>query len=240
LVHDDLAVRPGTDSDSDSDSDSIVNVVRMALTAGWVVGPTLGAWLAAGAGLRVMLAVTAVCTAAQLLTISRRRDHPTAPRSSVGLQLEGGRAETHMDVADAVRTAPSDKATGMWPLLIFTGLYVLVYAREPIKFGFLPIYMRDDLRFGAGPSGAVIGIQPLVELLILHFTIMLARRIGAVPLMAAGALLGVGANWCFATTGTAAAPSRTPHCERLRWPESGWQRVTLGVIRWRLCCVWGR
>jgi SET family sugar efflux transporter-like MFS transporter len=49
-LHDELAVRP------DAHRDDIVNVVRMALTAGWVVGPTLGAWLAAATGLRVLLA----------------------------------------------------------------------------------------------------------------------------------------------------------------------------------------
>jgi MFS transporter, SET family, sugar efflux transporter len=30
------------------------------------------------------------------------------------------------------------------PLLAFTGLYVLVYAGEPITYGCLPIYMRQD------------------------------------------------------------------------------------------------
>ena len=46
-------------------------------------------------------------------------------------------------------------------LLAFTGLYVLVYAGEPIKYGYLPIYMHNDLRLPTVISGAVIGIQPL-------------------------------------------------------------------------------
>lgn len=33
----------------------------------------------------------------------------------------------------------------MVPLLVFTALYVLVYAGEPIKYAYLPIYMNREL-----------------------------------------------------------------------------------------------
>jgi SET family sugar efflux transporter-like MFS transporter len=48
----------------------------------------------------------------------------------------------------------------MLPLLTFTGLCVLVYAGEPIKYGYLTIYMHNDLHLTIAVSGAAIGIQP--------------------------------------------------------------------------------
>ena len=55
----------------------------------------------------------------------------------------------------------------MLPLLVFTGLYVfVVYAGELIWHGYLPIYMHDDRPSPTAVSGAVIGIQPLVELIL--------------------------------------------------------------------------
>jgi MFS transporter, SET family, sugar efflux transporter len=90
----------------------------------------------------------------------------------------------------------------MMPLLAFTGFYVLVYAGEPIKYGYLPIYMHDDLQVPTVVSGAVIGIQPLIELLLMPVAVIVARRIGMMRLMVIGASCGVGANLCFALTGT--------------------------------------
>ena len=42
----------------------------------------------------------------------------------------------------------------MLPLLTFTGLYVFVYAGEPIKYGYLTIYMHNDLHLPTAVSGA--------------------------------------------------------------------------------------
>jgi SET family sugar efflux transporter-like MFS transporter len=92
----------------------------------------------------------------------------------------------------------------MRPLLAFTGLFVLVYAGEPIKYGYLTIYMHDDLHLPGAVSGAVIGIQPLIELILMPVAVIVARRIGLMRLMIGGAAFGVGANLCFAFTGDAA------------------------------------
>lgn len=92
----------------------------------------------------------------------------------------------------------------MLPLLAFAGLYVFVYAGEPIKYGYLPIYMRDDMHLPTPASGAVIGIQPLIELILMRVAVVVARRIGMMHLMILGAAFGVGANLCFALTGDAA------------------------------------
>jgi SET family sugar efflux transporter-like MFS transporter len=91
----------------------------------------------------------------------------------------------------------------MLPLIAFTGLYALVYAGEPIKYGYLSIYMRDGLHLPAVVSGAVIGIQPLIELGLMPVAVIVARRIGIMNLMIFGALFAVAANLCFALTGGA-------------------------------------
>ncbi|MGF6731920.1 hypothetical protein OKW50_004065 [Paraburkholderia youngii] len=44
----------------------------------------------------------------------------------------------------------------MLPLLAFTGLFVLVYAGEPVKYGFLLIYMEEHLKLSPAVRGAVI------------------------------------------------------------------------------------
>ena len=62
----------------------MVAVVRMALTAGWVVGPVAGAYLAAQAGLRTMLFATALCTLAQILPLGTL--HTAPPRAAGGGQ----------------------------------------------------------------------------------------------------------------------------------------------------------
>ena len=180
-VHDQLEREPG------SDKEGVVSVIRMALTAGWVVGPVVGSWLGSWLGLRVMLFLTAVCLLAQIVPLGALRT------------AEAGGA---IDPASRERR-PADRPRGdMLPLLMFCGLYVMVYAGEPVKYGFLPIYMTQQLQIAPEVSGAAIGIQPLVELLIMPFSLMVGRRVGLMQIMAFGAGLGIAANLCFATTGS--------------------------------------
>jgi MFS transporter, SET family, sugar efflux transporter len=47
-----------------------------------------------------------------------------------------------------------------------------------MKYGFLPLYMAERMHLQPAVRGAVIGIQPLVELAIMPFSVMLARRVG--------------------------------------------------------------
>jgi SET family sugar efflux transporter-like MFS transporter len=182
-IHDEASAHPNPSNDG------VVSIVRMALTAGWVVGPVAGAFLAAHTSLRTMLFATAVATFAQILPLGTLRTFPAAatadPTSTPG-----------------PRRRPDMRA--MLPLLAFTALYVLVYAGESIKYAYLPIYMNDQLHFPAALSGAVIGIQPLVELVLMPLAVLVARRIGMIRLMVLGAAFGVAANICFAATGTAA------------------------------------
>ncbi|MFE4950349.1 MFS transporter [Leifsonia sp. NPDC056665] len=180
-IHDELAASPTPAADG------VVSIVRMALTLGWVIGPVAGAFLAAQAGLRTMLVATAVCTLAQIVPLGTLRE----------------RVDATADDPDAPRPVAHVPVRAMAALLAFTGLFILVYAGEPIKYAYLPIYMNDQLHFPAALSGAIIGIQPLVELVLMPVAVVVARRMGMLPLMVLGALFGVGANLLFATTGTA-------------------------------------
>jgi MFS transporter, SET family, sugar efflux transporter len=179
-VHDELSRKPG------KADERVVALIRMALTAGWIVGPVLGAWVAAAYGVRPMLWLTSICQLLQLVPLGNLEVQAT-PRS----QAERGRV-------------PHTSLRAMLPLLGFTGLFVLVYAGEPVKYGFLPIYMQEQLKLQPAVGGAVIGIQPLIELLIMPFCLVLGRRIGNLWLMCAAAALGVGANLSFALWASAA------------------------------------
>src|SRR6201996_1969728 len=190
-VHDDLRAT------ASPVADGVVSIVRMALTAGWVVGPVLGSILATAAGSRVMLAATGACALAQIVPVGFARASSGRP----------GPARPGAHTASEARAERPVRRPGirqMLPLLAFTGLYVLVYAGEPIKYGYLPIYMRDDIHLPTAVSGAVIGIQPLMELILMPAAVVAARRIGMMHLMILGAAFGVGANLCFALTGGAA------------------------------------
>jgi MFS transporter, SET family, sugar efflux transporter len=199
-VHDDLQTTANTAADG------VVSIVRMALTAGWVVGPVLGSILATAAGSRVMLAATGSCALAQIVPMGFARTGSARPGSA---RPGSARPGTHTVSAaasevQAERLAQRPKLREMLPLLAFTGLYVFVYAGEPIKYGYLPIYMHDDMHLPTAVSGAVIGIQPLIELILMPVAVVVARRIGMMHLMILGAAFGVGANLCFALTGDAA------------------------------------
>jgi MFS transporter, SET family, sugar efflux transporter len=63
----------------------------------------------------------------------------------------------------------------------------------------LPLYMDWQLHLDPAVRGAVIGIQPLVELAIMPFCVTLGRRVGFLWLMC----IGVAANICFATIANA-------------------------------------
>jgi SET family sugar efflux transporter-like MFS transporter len=186
-VHDDLRAT------ASPVGDGVVSIVRMALTAGWIVGPVMGSFLASAAGPRAMLAATGVCTLAQIVPMGFAH---TAARP----RTQAASASEPQDEHLVRRPRPR----GMLPLLAFTGLYVLVYAGEPIKYGYLTIYMHDDMHLPTAVSGAIIGIQPLIELILMPVAVVVARRIGMMRLMIFGAAFGVGANLCFALTGNAA------------------------------------
>jgi SET family sugar efflux transporter-like MFS transporter len=173
-VHDELSVKP------DDANESVVAIIRMALNGGWIVGPVLGAWMAATYGLRPMLWMTAICMLLQI-----------APLGTLNPAIK-------LKPGSASERASHSSLRAMLALLAFTGLFVLVYAGEPVKYGFLLIYMEEQLKLSPAVRGAVIGIQPFIELLVMPFSIGLGRQLGNVWLMCIAAAMGVLANLCFA------------------------------------------
>ncbi len=158
-LHDDLAANPRPNNDG------VVNLVRMALTAGWVIGPAAGAFLAAQTNPRVLLFATAICTLAQIVPLGRLNT------SSAHLPTD----DTPRETRAGRRPAPNLRQ--MTLLLIFTTLYICVYAGESIKYAYLPIYMNRDLGLAPALSGTVIGIQPLVELVLMPVAVIVAQRL---------------------------------------------------------------
>jgi SET family sugar efflux transporter-like MFS transporter len=179
-VHDELSDKSG------DANESVVAIVRMALTGGWIVGPVLGSWVAAAYGLRPMLWMTAICTLLQIVPLGTLNPTVKLKPQSAG------------------EPARHSSLRAMLPLLTFTGLFVLVYAGEPVKYGFLLIYMEEHLKLSPAVRGAVIGIQPFIELLIMPFGIGLGRKLGNVGLMCIAAAMAVFADLCFALWSSAA------------------------------------
>jgi MFS transporter, SET family, sugar efflux transporter len=194
-IHDDLGAT------ASPVGDGVVSIVRMALTAGWIVGPVAGSLLATAAGPRAMLAATGLCTLAQIVPMGLTRTRSARPHAQTTIAAPAAPAASAEPAAHPERLVRrSPRVRAMLPLLAFTGLYVCVYAGEPIKYGYLTIYMHNDMHLPTAVTGAVIGIQPLIELILMPVAVIVARRIGMMRLMIFGAAFGVGANLCFALT----------------------------------------
>jgi SET family sugar efflux transporter-like MFS transporter len=157
----------------------VVATIRMAFTTGWILGPVFGSWFGGVFGLRALLVATAVCAFAQVLPLGRQRVE-------------------RYDDPRVTRPAERRRIDHMLPLLIFTAVCVLAMTGDTIKFGYLPIYMAEELHVSDSLRGVVIGIQPLLELLLLPVVARLADRFGAMRAMTAGAVLGLAGNLAYA------------------------------------------
>ena len=158
----------------------VMATVRMAFTTGWIFGPVLGSWFGGVFGLRALLVGTAVCVFAQLIPLGRQR------------------VERYEAPAAAERPEARRRIDHMMPLLVFTGICVLGMTGDTIKFGYLPIYMAEQLHVSDSLRGAVIGIQPLLELILLPVVARSADRFGTLRIMTVGAAMGVGGNVAYA------------------------------------------
>jgi MFS transporter, SET family, sugar efflux transporter len=67
------AVRDDLSRQHSPAADRVVSAVRMAFTAGWIIGPVLGSWFGAVYGLRPLLFAVAVLTAGQILPLGLQR-----------------------------------------------------------------------------------------------------------------------------------------------------------------------
>ena len=172
----------------------VISAVRMAFTAGWIIGPVVGSWFGAVYGLRPLLLATAVLTVGQVLPLGLQR----VPRYvSPALTVPIGQDPA----ATADRPGPALPAAGSRvPLFLFVGCCVLVMHGDTIKFAYLPLYMANQLEISDTLRGAVIAIQPLAELALMPLFARLADRITPIRVVALGAAFGVAANIAYATS----------------------------------------
>ncbi len=176
-VRDELNRKP-TPADS-----RVVATVRMAFTAGWIVGPVFGSWFGSVFGLRPLLVATAVCTLGQLIPLGRQR------------------VARYTAVDEGPDARPAGRSwRRLTPLLVFTGLAVLVMSGDTMKFAYLPIYMADDLHVSDTVRGSVIAVQPLLEFALMPLAAWWADRIGALRVLAAAAVLASVAHLTYATS----------------------------------------
>ncbi|MER7251476.1 MFS transporter [Kribbella sp. NPDC000426] len=160
----------------------VIATIRMAFTTGWILGPVFGSWFGGVFGLRALLVATAVCVFAAIIPLGRQRvERYDAPSAGTPAGHPERRRIDHM-----------------MPLLVFTAVCVLAMTGDTIKFGYLPIYMAEQLHVSDSVRGLVIGIQPLLELLMLPVVARLADRFGPMRAMTAGAVLGLSGNLAYA------------------------------------------
>lgn len=169
----------------------VVAAIRMAMALGWIVGPVLGAVLGAVIGLRPLLLVTGISVLLSLVPLIGVKTPPIV-REVTPARSPGGEGEGK---------APPARQRSVVPLFVFTGIYVLIMCGETVKLAYLPLYMDGDLRVDDGIRGAVIGLQPLVELLLMPLAARLASRFGFARVLFVGALMAVAAHVSYAAAG---------------------------------------
>lgn len=159
----------------------VISGIRMAFSAGWILGPVLGSWFGAAFGLRELFWATAALSALQLVPLGRAR----VPRFVV--QDGGGSAHE-----------PGRGRGSLAPLLIFLVGCLLLMAGDTMKFSYLPLYMDNQLHTSDAMRGTVISIQPLLELALMPVFARLADRVGAIWVLAAGSAFGIAAHLSYA------------------------------------------
>jgi len=175
----------------------VVAITRMAMAIGWIVGPVIGAVLGAVLGLRPLLFVTGVSLLVSLVPLigagpARPRRRSVAPPADI---LPARQRRPRSDGPRSDRTGP------MAPLLLFTGIYVLIMCGETVKLAYLPLYMDRELHVDAAVRGAIIGFQPLVEVMLMPLAAVLADRFGIARVLYTGAATAVAAHLCYAAAG---------------------------------------
>jgi SET family sugar efflux transporter-like MFS transporter len=186
------AVRDELSRTASPAADRVISAVRMAFTAGWILGPVVGSWFGAVYGLRPLLLATAVLTVAQILPLGFQR----VPR-----YVSPARSEPLMpSVEGGTRATGHGLAESRVPLFVFVGCCVLVMHSDTIKFAYLPLYMANQLGISDTLRGAVIAIQPLAELALMPLFARLADRITPIRVVTLGAVFGVAANVAYATS----------------------------------------
>ncbi|KNY05941.1 MFS transporter [Microbacterium sp. GCS4] len=202
------AVRDELNASPTPADNSVIAVMRTAMAFGWVVGPVLGAVLGAAFGLRPLLLLTGLSILLSIVPLIGVRTPPVrAERSSPIRSAADDPAELGAD-EPALPSGATVVAVrrSMAPLLLFTAIYILIMCGETVKLAYLPLYMDRTLGMDAGLRGAVIGLQPLIELPLMLFAAKLADRFGVTRVLLCGAVMAVGAHVAYASADAVAQP----------------------------------
>jgi SET family sugar efflux transporter-like MFS transporter len=177
------AVRDELSRDPTESDTKVISTIRMSFTAGWIVGPVLGSWLAGVFGIRVLLVVVAVLTVAQMIPMVGTRAPRYVAPGDIGVPQERLGRRSFRE---------------MLPLFAFALLCMLALSGDTLKFAFLPVYMQNVLHTAPAVRGAVIATQPVFELLLIPVASAFALRIGAMRVVLIGSAFGVAAHLCYA------------------------------------------
>ncbi len=176
----------------------VIATVRMAFSAGWILGPVLGSWYGAAFGLRSLLVANAVLVIGQVIPLGRMRVERFVGMGTTVRTVQETAQETAQETTRGPAREP--RFRGRMPLLVFAGASVLVMTGDTIKFAYLPLYMENDLGVSDTVRGSVIAIQPLLEFAMMPLFARLADRFTPIRIVTIGALLGTAANIAFATS----------------------------------------
>ncbi|GIT81265.1 sugar efflux transporter SetB [Leifsonia sp. LS1] len=197
------AVRDELDRHPTPVDNQVVALTRMAMAFGWIIGPVIGATLGAVLGLRPLLLATGVSLLLSIVPLIGAGRAAPVPGAALVAAAEP-EPDAGLPPAPALtRTAPiptgAPRTHSMVPLLLFTGIYVLIMCGETVKLAYLPLYMDGDLHVSAAVRGAIIGFQPLVEVALMPLAALIADRVGIARVLLAGAVMAVGAHACYAS-----------------------------------------
>lgn len=147
----------------------INTTIRTGWSFGYVFGPLLGSLLAAQVGFQAAFAVTACLYLLCLLPIYRLRVDVRAEREEA---VDSGRQENTL-------------------VYIFTGLCALVLCGTAIKNTYLPIDVTAHLGGSIRIYGTIVAVSPIVELVLMPLSGVLAVRLPMGRLIVAGLLVAL-------------------------------------------------
>ncbi|MCA9833281.1 MAG: MFS transporter [Thermomicrobiales bacterium] len=177
------AIRDHVAAHPSSVGDGVIAYIRMAMTAGWMIGPVIGTTIAAATSTRWVAVFTSVCALLQILPLTAVRTSPQVPLPT----------QTGLSVQVPTKVTWSQ----LTPVLIFTALCLNINASETVKYAFLPIFMTDELHLSASLQGIAIGMQPFVELPLIPVAFALSHKVGSMRMAAAAALIAALGNLIF-------------------------------------------
>lgn len=152
--------------DGEPQAGLINTLIRTGWSFGFVFGPLVGSTLGSHVSFRAAFA-TSACLYIMCLI----------PMPGIG-------AAAPQAVRDPGEQGRGSRA-GL-PLLAFTALSALVISGQAIKNTYLPIDVTAHLRGSVGTYGTIVAISPIVELVVMPLSGVLAQRIGIAKLMAVG------------------------------------------------------